>query len=67
MKLSLVSATFAAGLLALFLDHATADDYSCSAAKPCVNGACCGASGYCGYGMVAYLSLWFRMTDFSGR
>lgn len=26
------------------------DDYSCSAANPCSNGACCGASGYCGYG-----------------
>ncbi|KAI7026582.1 glycoside hydrolase family 18 protein, partial [Hortaea werneckii] len=26
------------------------DDYSCSASAPCSNGACCGASGYCGYG-----------------
>lgn len=26
------------------------DDYSCSASNPCPNGACCGASGYCGYG-----------------
>ncbi|KAI2696119.1 CAZyme family GH18 [Penicillium roqueforti] len=26
------------------------DDYSCSASNPCSNGACCGASGYCGYG-----------------
>lgn len=26
------------------------DDYSCSASKPCSNGACCGAGGYCGYG-----------------
>jgi chitinase len=26
------------------------DDYTCSAAAPCSNGACCGASGYCGYG-----------------
>lgn len=26
------------------------DDYSCSKANPCANGACCGASGYCGYG-----------------
>jgi hypothetical protein len=27
------------------------DDYSCGPGKPCANGACCGASGYCGYGM----------------
>ncbi|KAI7114375.1 hypothetical protein KC352_g34682 [Hortaea werneckii] len=26
------------------------DDYSCSARALCSNGACCGASGYCGYG-----------------
>lgn len=26
------------------------DSYSCSATKPCSNGACCGASGFCGYG-----------------
>ena len=26
------------------------DDYSCSATKPCSNGACCAKSGYCGYG-----------------
>lgn len=26
------------------------DDYTCSASKPCSNGACCGTSGYCGYG-----------------
>lgn len=26
------------------------DDYSCRAGHPCHNGACCGASGYCGYG-----------------
>lgn len=26
------------------------DDYSCGAGNPCSNGACCGASGYCGYG-----------------
>ena len=24
--------------------------YQCSADNPCTNGACCGASGYCGYG-----------------
>jgi hypothetical protein len=26
------------------------DDYSCGPGKPCANGACCGGSGYCGYG-----------------
>lgn len=26
------------------------DDYTCGSDKPCSNGACCGQSGYCGYG-----------------
>lgn len=26
------------------------DDYSCGPGDPCSNGACCGASGFCGYG-----------------
>jgi hypothetical protein len=26
------------------------DDYSCGVGKPCANGACCGPSGFCGYG-----------------
>jgi chitinase len=26
------------------------DPYSCGPGKPCSNGACCGASGFCGYG-----------------
>ncbi|CAE6458092.1 unnamed protein product [Rhizoctonia solani] len=50
MRLCLVAGALLAGLLASVLDVATADDYSCSKSKPCVNGACCGASGYCGYG-----------------
>jgi hypothetical protein len=25
-------------------------DYTCGPGKPCANGACCGASGFCGYG-----------------
>jgi hypothetical protein len=33
------------------------DDYSCSASNPCGNGACCGGSGYCGYGEQYRLSL----------
>jgi hypothetical protein len=28
------------------------DDYSCGPGKPCSNGACCGSSGFCGYGPV---------------
>lgn len=26
------------------------DDFSCSSGRPCHNGACCGTSGFCGYG-----------------
>lgn len=26
------------------------DDFSCSSGRPCKNGACCGGSGFCGYG-----------------
>ena len=26
------------------------DSYSCGKGNPCANGACCGGSGYCGYG-----------------
>ncbi|KAG9123114.1 hypothetical protein FRC07_000217 [Ceratobasidium sp. 392] len=50
MRLSIAVAALAVGLFSSLLDRVTADDYSCSAAKPCVNGACCGASGFCGYG-----------------
>lgn len=28
------------------------DSYSCGPGKPCSNGACCGSSGYCGYGPI---------------
>jgi len=31
-------------------DLSRRDDYSCDADNPCSNGACCGGSGYCGYG-----------------
>ncbi|KAF8594968.1 hypothetical protein BDV93DRAFT_122313 [Ceratobasidium sp. AG-I] len=50
MKFRLFAGTFAVVAFSLFLTSAVADDYSCSAAKPCSNGACCGVSGYCGYG-----------------
>ncbi|KAH7073208.1 symbiotic chitinase [Paraphoma chrysanthemicola] len=26
------------------------EDYSCGQGRPCANGACCGVSGFCGYG-----------------
>jgi hypothetical protein len=26
------------------------DDFSCDKSRPCSNGACCGVSGFCGYG-----------------
>jgi hypothetical protein len=28
----------------------SSNDFTCSPDKPCGNGACCGASGWCGYG-----------------
>lgn len=31
------------------VDLVRRDDFSCSADKPCKNGACCGKSGFCGY------------------
>lgn len=34
------------------------DDYSCSASRPCKNGACCGGSGFCGYGWSLLISPW---------
>ena len=27
-------------------------DYTCGPGNPCSNGACCGASGFCGYGIL---------------
>ncbi|QRW14045.1 chitinase [Ceratobasidium sp. AG-Ba] len=50
MKLHLAIGCLAAATLAIFLNGVYADDYSCSSSKPCPNGACCGASGFCGYG-----------------
>jgi hypothetical protein len=34
-------------------------DYSCGPGQPCDNGACCGASGICGYGNFGLLSPGF--------
>jgi hypothetical protein len=31
-------------------------DYTCSPGSPCSNGACCGASGFCGYGILRLFS-----------
>lgn len=28
------------------------EDFSCDIGRPCHNGACCGVSGFCGYGML---------------
>ncbi|KAF8676563.1 hypothetical protein RHS04_06491 [Rhizoctonia solani] len=50
MKLRLVAGYLALVTVASLFNSVYGDDYSCSAAKPCSNGACCGASGYCGYG-----------------
>jgi hypothetical protein len=33
-----------------FLVPRTDSSYSCDKSNPCSNGACCGASGFCGYG-----------------
>lgn len=35
-----------------FADLNRRDTYSCDADNPCSNGACCGPSGYCGYGPI---------------
>ncbi|KAF8750314.1 hypothetical protein RHS01_09455 [Rhizoctonia solani] len=50
MKLRLVAGYLALVTVASLFNSVYGDDYSCSAAKPCSNGACCGVSGYCGYG-----------------
>ncbi|CAE6441266.1 unnamed protein product [Rhizoctonia solani] len=50
MKNRLLVYSLAIGILTTLLAGVAADDYSCSAAKPCANGACCGESGFCGYG-----------------
>ncbi|UKZ78670.1 hypothetical protein TrVFT333_006416 [Trichoderma virens FT-333] len=34
----------------LFGRAAVVDDHTCAKGRPCINGACCGASGVCGYG-----------------
>lgn len=32
------------------------DDFTCGVGKPCSNKACCGVSGFCGYGMASLSS-----------
>ncbi|KAM0255868.1 hypothetical protein ACHAQJ_005373 [Trichoderma viride] len=34
----------------LFGRAAAVDNHTCAKGHPCINGACCGASGVCGYG-----------------
>lgn len=43
------------------------DDYSCSADNPCHNGACCGKSGYCGYGEIILVSTCIARVDQCAR
>ncbi|UKZ63160.1 uncharacterized protein TrAtP1_004390 [Trichoderma atroviride] len=45
------NATLAPGIFRRQLGSSS-DDHSCSKDKKCLNGACCGASGWCGYGQV---------------
>lgn len=45
------NATLAPGIFRRELSSGS-DDHSCSKDKKCLNGACCGASGWCGYGQV---------------
>lgn len=33
------------------------EDYTCAAGRPCSNGACCGESGFCGYGKCLFRKL----------
>ncbi|KAL7793735.1 glycoside hydrolase family 18 protein [Trichoderma ceciliae] len=45
------NATLTPGIFGRQLDSGS-DDHSCSKDRECLNGACCGASGWCGYGEV---------------
>lgn len=35
------------------------DDHTCAAGRPCLNRACCGANGVCGYGMYCRFLLFY--------
>ena len=43
-------ADIVSGSQSLDARQAMADDFTCAVGRPCKNGACCGASGNCGYG-----------------
>ncbi|KAM3426153.1 hypothetical protein NHJ13734_009626 [Beauveria thailandica] len=51
-SLALNNPSAAAGnmLFAVKAAEASGGDFSCSPDRPCSNGACCGSSGWCGYG-----------------
>ncbi|CAG8071629.1 unnamed protein product [Penicillium olsonii] len=50
--LSLITSTYAKSLTAdaIAVSSSANDPYTCSKSKPCINGACCGSSGHCGFG-----------------
>ncbi|CAG8939269.1 unnamed protein product [Penicillium salamii] len=50
--LSLITSTYADSVSAeaLAVSSSANDPYTCSKSKPCINGACCGSSGHCGFG-----------------
>ncbi|OQE20207.1 hypothetical protein PENFLA_c017G00789 [Penicillium flavigenum] len=54
--LSLIISTYAKSLTAdaVAVSSSANDPYTCSKSKPCINGACCGSSGHCGFGLTYY-------------
>ncbi|CAG8277672.1 unnamed protein product [Penicillium salamii] len=52
--LSLITSTFVKSLTAdaVAVLSSANDPYTCSKSKLCINGACCGSSGHCGFGLI---------------
>ena len=42
------------------------EDYTCAPGRKCTNGACCGASGNCGYGQFVAILFIPQLTDSQG-
>lgn len=42
------------------------EDYTCAPGRKCTNGACCGASGNCGYGQFVTILSMLQLTDSQG-
>lgn len=66
----LVSRGFAGSLDNAVASNATsgihiAEDYTCTPTRPCSNGACCGASGNCGFGEQYIQSASFFIATFN--